>query len=129
MAIVWRSHPITASQVMATLSEEKSWAANTVRTMLARLVKKGALEYEQEANRYLYRPAVQREECVEGEVDSLLQRVFGGAAQPLLVHFLENTKLRSEEIRALRNSWTKRRRNLLFQASKKHEKSGDVIAQ
>ena len=102
MDVIWRNHPITAAEVVAALAGRKGWAANTVRTMLARLVKKGALEYLQEANRYLYRPAVQREHCVQGEVDSLLHRVFGGAAQPLLVHFVKNKKLSSAEIRELR---------------------------
>ena len=102
MDVVWRSNPITAAEVMTALADDEHWAANTVRTMLARLVKKGALAYGQEANRYLYRPAVQREQCVQGEVDSLLRRVFGGAAQPLLVHFVEKRKLSSDEIRELR---------------------------
>lgn len=102
MDVVWRSHPITAAEVMSTLADDKDWAPNTIRTMLARLVKKGVLEYGQEANRYLYRPAVQREQCVKGEVDSLVLRVFGGATKPLLVHFVENQKLSSDEIRELR---------------------------
>lgn len=102
MDVIWKSHPISASEIMATLKDDNGWAANTVRTMLARLVKKGALKYGQEANRYLYRPAVQRKQCVQGEVDSLIQRVFSGATQPLLIHFVENKKLTPEEIRELR---------------------------
>ncbi|MDD5350970.1 MAG: BlaI/MecI/CopY family transcriptional regulator [Chthoniobacteraceae bacterium] len=102
MDVIWRNSPITAAEVMTALADDKDWAANTVRTMLARLVRKGVLKYGQEANRYLYRPAVQREQCVQGEVDSLLRRVFGGAAQPLLVHFVANKKLSSDEIRELR---------------------------
>lgn len=102
MEIIWRRHPITAAEVMEALPD-KGWAANTVRTMLARLVKKGILRHGREANRYLYRPAVPREACVKGEVDSLLRRVFGGAAQSLLVHFVENKKLSAGEIRALRS--------------------------
>ena len=102
MEVLWQNHPITAAEVMALLTDDKGWAVNTVRTMLSRLVKKGVLAYGQEANRFLYRPVVQREQCVQSEVDSLLERVFGGAAQPLLVHFFENTKLSTDEIRALR---------------------------
>jgi BlaI family penicillinase repressor len=102
MEVVWRSHPITSGDVWAKLADENKWAPNTVRTMLARLVKKGILRFGQEGNSYLYRPAVEREQCVESEVDSLLQRLFGGAAQSLLVHFVENKKLSAAEVEELR---------------------------
>src|SRR3954447_23724874 len=88
MEVVWRAHPVTSSDVIAALDGEVGWAGNTVRTMLARLVKKGALQQAQEGNAHLYRPAVRREQCVHGEVDSLVERVFGGAAGSLLVHFV-----------------------------------------
>ena len=102
MEVVWREHPITSGEVRTKLADEKKWAPNTVRTMLARLVKKGILRFGQEGNSYLYRPAVEREQCVEREVDSLLQRLFGGAAQSLFVHFVENQKLSAAEIEELR---------------------------
>lgn len=102
MEVVWRRHPVTSAVIVAELEKERGWAANTVRTMLARLVKKGVLKYGEEKNRYLYRPAVPRERCVKTEVDSLLQRVFGGAIQPAMLFFVKNKKLSAEEIRQLR---------------------------
>jgi BlaI family penicillinase repressor len=102
MEVIWRQHPVTSAEIIAALFKEKNWAPNTVRTMLARLVKKRALNFGQEGNRYLYRPAVQRERCVKTEVDTLLHRLFGGAAQPILLHFVKNKKLSAAEIRELR---------------------------
>jgi BlaI family penicillinase repressor len=102
MEVVWRRSPVTSAAIVADLEKERGWAANTVRTMLARLVKKGVLKFGEEKNRYLYRPAVPRERCVKTEVDSLLQRVFGGATQPALLFFVKNKKLSAEEIRQLR---------------------------
>jgi len=102
MEVIWKHHPISAAEVLEVLSHKQSWAPNTVRTMLARLVQKGALHYTQESNRYLYRPALPREECVREEVDSLLDRLFGGAAEALLVHFVQNRKLTRKELNQLR---------------------------
>ena len=102
MEVIWKQHPISAAEVLEALSPKQSWAPNTVRTMLARLVQKGALQYTQESNRYLYRPALPREECVREEVDSLLDRLFGGAAEALLVHFVQNRKLTRKELNQLR---------------------------
>ena len=102
MEVIWRRHPISAADVAEELAREQSWAPNTVRTMLARLVGKGALRYTKESNRHLYRPAIARDKCVHGEVDSLLDRLFDGAAQALLVHFVQNSKLTRKQIAQLR---------------------------
>ena len=45
---------------------------------------------------------MKRESCVRAEGESFMQRIFGGAAKPLLVHFAQNTKLTAEEVRELK---------------------------
>jgi len=102
MEVVWRRNPITSVEVIDALKGEHGWAANTVRTMLARLIRKGALRCAREKGRHLYGPAVPRERCVKQEVNSLLDRVFGGAVQPALLFFVRNKKLSRAEIRQLR---------------------------
>ena len=101
METLWQRSPLTAAAVSTALKKNR-WAANTVRTLLTRLVKKGALTYEQDGNRYLYCAAVRREDCVQGEVESFTTRLFGGAAQPLLVHFVQNKKLSAADITELK---------------------------
>ena len=102
MEVIWQKSPITSAETIAVLVKERAWAANTVRTMLSRLVKKKALCYRHEGNRYLYRPTIPRDSCVKSEVDSLLHRLFGGATQPLLMHFVRNKKLSATDIANLR---------------------------
>ncbi len=101
MEVLWRKSPLTAAAVSGAL-KKKQWAANTVRTLLARLVKKNVLAYEQEGNRYLYRAAVPRHACVQKEVETFTARVFGGAVRPLLLHFVQNRKLSRDDIAELR---------------------------
>lgn len=103
MEALWERAPQTASEVTKTLRPTMSWAENTVRTLLTRLVDKGALKTaENESGTRTYAPAVKREACVQAESDSFLQRIFGGAAQPLLVHFAQNSKLTPEEVQELK---------------------------
>jgi BlaI family penicillinase repressor len=45
---------------------------------------------------------VKREACVRAESESFLQRIFQGAAKPLLVHFAQNTRLTPEEVKELK---------------------------
>ena len=70
--------------------------------LLARLVKKGALRFKAEGNRYIYRPALSREKFVRAETRTFLDRVFGGQATPMLVHFAENGDLTPEDLESLK---------------------------
>ena len=102
MDIVWENSPITSREVVESLAGTKKWNHRTIKTMLNRLVKKGALKYEVEGKAYLYRPCVSRDVCVREESKSFLDRVFGGASNPMLVQFVKNTKLSQEEIKELK---------------------------
>jgi BlaI family penicillinase repressor len=102
MEVVWRRHPVTALEVVQQLSHYKQWQDQTIRTMLRRLIRKKALSYRAEGKTYYYSPAVSREQCVRGESRSFLERVFGGAAHPLLVQLVQEAKLSPEEIAELK---------------------------
>ena len=104
MQVAWAAgpEPVTANEVVDKLAGRKGWNPKTVRTLLNRLMNKGALAVEAQGKRYLYRPAVTREECVRQESRSFLSRVFGGAAGAMLVHFVNETPLTAEEIAQLR---------------------------
>lgn len=103
MEALWESAPQTASEVTKALRPTMNWAENTVRTLLTRLVEKGALKTSENASgTRTFLPAVKREACVRAESQSFLDRVFGGAAKPLLVHFAQNSKLTAEEVRELK---------------------------
>lgn len=103
MEALWESSPQTASELTKTLRPTMNWAENTVRTLLTRLLDKGALKTAENASgTRTYLPAVKRESCVRAEGESFMQRIFGGAAKPLLVHFAQNSKLTAEEVRELK---------------------------
>lgn len=103
MEVLWESSPKTASEVTKALRASTNWAENTVRTLLTRLVEKGALKTAENASgTRTFLPAVKREACVRAESESFMQRIFGGAAKPLLMHFAQNSKLTAEEVKELK---------------------------
>ncbi|MCB9882612.1 MAG: BlaI/MecI/CopY family transcriptional regulator [Planctomycetes bacterium] len=102
MEVLWDDHPQTATQVAEKLRDRRPWSEGTVKTLLRRLLQKGALQHEQEGKRYLYAPAVAREVCVREETRTFLERVFGGRLSPLLARFVEESDLSSEEIDELK---------------------------
>jgi BlaI family penicillinase repressor len=111
MNLIWRSSPIEAAEVVDQIAAANGWSQATVKTMLHRLVRKGALATAQNGKKYLYSPAVRREACVRQASRSFLERVFGGDATPALIHFVKAAKLTAtdvEEIRALLDKKTNR---------------------
>ena len=86
---LWEHGPLAARDVYAHLQDHKDWAYKTVKTMLARLVNKGALTYDQIGNSYLYRPVYSRDELTRHAAHSFIQRVFDGALTPFVAHFAE----------------------------------------
>jgi BlaI family penicillinase repressor len=102
MNLIWDSQPTVASDVIAALGAGNDWSDATVKTMLHRLVKKGALATEQIGKKYRYTAAVRRSECVRNASRSFLDRVFGGDAAPALLHLVKTAKLGQDDLDQLR---------------------------
>ena len=102
MNLIWGSQPIDSGQVIERLAEANGWSAATVKTMLHRLVKKGALSHEVDGKKYLYRANVRRHDCIRKASRSFLDRVFGGQAAPALLHLVKTSKLSPDEVAQLR---------------------------
>lgn len=102
MNVVWERQPVMAQEVITAVAEPCQWSPATVRTMLHRLVKKGSLRFTQDGNRYQYRAAVRRADCVRRAARSFLDCVFGGEAAPLLAHFVRQVQFTPEELAQLR---------------------------
>ena len=102
MEVVWAEGPCVAARVIEQLSASHPWNHRTVRTLLARLVEKGALEYEVEGPRYIYRAVVSRRECVRQEGRCFVEKVFGGNVAEMLMHFVTDASLDPDEIAELR---------------------------
>jgi predicted transcriptional regulator len=102
MELLWREAPQGSESLTSALQADTGWHENTVRTLLNRLVRKGAVRAEREGRRYLYSPVLTREQWQAHESRSLLDRVFGGRVAPLLVHFGRNEKLSAKDVVELR---------------------------
>ncbi|MGN6367924.1 MAG: BlaI/MecI/CopY family transcriptional regulator [Phycisphaerae bacterium] len=107
MKVLWEREGawLGAGEVIEPVAGERGVHHRTVRTLLARLVKKGAVETrEAGGGAYQYRAKVGKEAVVREESRSFLSRVFDGNAAPAVVHFLNEAKdrLSAEELRELR---------------------------
>ncbi|HEX5183382.1 MAG TPA: BlaI/MecI/CopY family transcriptional regulator [Allosphingosinicella sp.] len=104
MEVLWNESPLTAAEVADRVPADRGWSLPTVKTMLSRLLAKGALDHAQDGRRYLYRPAIARADYVAEESGRLIDRMFGGRLTPLVAHLAARDRLTPadiEEIEAL----------------------------
>ncbi|MCL6713688.1 BlaI/MecI/CopY family transcriptional regulator [Pseudoxanthomonas sp. z9] len=102
MEVLWRDHPLGADEVLAALSAQTGWAEPTVKTLLNRLLNKGAIQARKEGRRYLYTPVLPREDWVGQQSVGMLERLFGGRVAPLVAHFSEQGRLSPADIAELK---------------------------
>lgn len=102
MDVLWRSHPLSAEDVVAALAESRQWQEATIKTLLNRLLNKGAVAAEKDGRRYLYSPLLEREAWMLEESEGLLGRLFGGRVAPLVAHFSQHRRLSRKDIAELR---------------------------
>ncbi|WP_462412471.1 BlaI/MecI/CopY family transcriptional regulator [Neobacillus sp. Marseille-QA0830] len=103
MKVLWEKSPQTANEVIEKLEITMDWKPKTIRTLINRLVQKEAVSYHQEKGRmYEYFPLISQESYLQVETKSFLKRFYGAAFKPLLVNFLKEEKLSSEDINELK---------------------------
>ena len=98
MEALWEKSPLTAADVCEKVCEQRGWSMPTVKTLLSRLVAKGAAGTEPEGRRFLYTPLLERADYVGGESRRLVDRLFGGRAAPLFAHLAESEALSDDDI-------------------------------
>ena len=101
MKVLWAHAPQTAADVAGTLAPDTGWSERTVKTLLARLVEKGALKPEAEGRRYLYTPLIEQKDYRTKAARQFVDKLFGGRAAPLVAHLAEKEGLTSDDIAEL----------------------------
>jgi BlaI family penicillinase repressor len=102
MEALWRKAPLTPEEIIAATAKPNDWGPGTVRTLITRLLRKGALAGARQDGGYFYRPLISRAEYVQDESQSLLDRLFQGQLAPLVAHFAEHRALTASDIKKLK---------------------------
>src|ERR1700741_246195 len=103
MEVLWQGQSARSTDEIAkALEGRQDWQLATVKTLLNRLLTKGAISAEKDGRRYLYTPVLQRDAWLKEQSIGLLDRLFDGRLAPLVAHFSSHRKLRKADIEALR---------------------------
>ena len=96
MQVLWQSGPCTVAEVRPKLKAELAYT--TVQTMLNVLLRKKKVKRVQEGRAYRYRPVVSRERATGSALSDMVQRMFGGSSEALLMAMVDTRQISAEEL-------------------------------
>ena len=102
LRILWRRGPSTVREVHEELSRERSIVYTTALKLLQIMTEKGLVTREESGRAHIYHPRQSEEQAQRTLVTDLVDRVFGGSAQQLVMQALTARKVSPHELAEIR---------------------------
>lgn len=84
LAALWWRGPLSFASLIEEVKAAQPWGDATIKTLLHRLMQKGAVKSVKDDGRQRYHAVIDRQAWVEGEVQDLLDRLFDGKPDRLV---------------------------------------------
>jgi BlaI family transcriptional regulator, penicillinase repressor len=97
MKIIWRLKTATVRDVYEAILDRRKVAYTTVMTMMNVLEKKKYLKKRLADRAYVYQVTRSQDQVIGGMVKEFINRVFDGAAEPLLMRLVKDRHLSGKE--------------------------------
>lgn len=102
MNLVWDRQPCTVADIWQVLRERRGLARNTVQTLMSRLAEKGWLRCEEGDGGYVYRSALPRDEVQRHSLRRMVDTVFDGSVEALVLTLIGGRAISPEEAARIR---------------------------
>ena len=97
MQVLWNKGPSTVQSVQQSLTGD-SLAYTTVQTMLNILQRKGKVKRKLLGKAYEYRPVLSRDKALREAASDMLDRMFGGSVEALLMSLVKSNQLDADKL-------------------------------
>ncbi len=101
MKVLWSAGPSTVETVREKLPGDPRLAYTTVQTMLNVLHRKGKVKRALKGRAYEYMPVVSRKKAIRAAMRDLIDRLFGGSTESLVMSLVENRHLTPKKLAEL----------------------------
>jgi predicted transcriptional regulator len=98
MMVLWQAESASVQTVQEGLPAARNLTYSTVQTMLNLLVKKGKATRTLEGRTFFYRPTEARSSAVRTALKDIIDRMFGGSAEELVVGLVETRQLDADKL-------------------------------
>jgi predicted transcriptional regulator len=111
LGVLWETGPATVRQVQEILEPQRGTGYTTTLKLMQIMHEKGLLKRDDSLHAHVYQPAITRQAAQKRLVTDLLNQVFEGSAQQLVMQALSAKKSSPEELAAIRELLDKLERN------------------
>ena len=102
LRVLWERGPSSVREVHLALEDDRDTGYSTTLKMMQVMTEKGLLLKDDSRRPQVYRPAISQEQAQTQFVDDMIQRVFGGAADKLILRAVSSRHLSREDIEQIR---------------------------
>lgn len=102
MKELWENKQISLNELTEKLNEKEPRNKNTIKTLLYRLIEKGAVKSinkNQKENKF--KANISKEKYLKKENQSFLNKLYNGNTSNMLLNFVENKEISKEELKKL----------------------------
>ena len=102
MKLLWRAEDaLPVTEIREKLQKAKGWEPATIKTLISRLVSKGAVRQEKRKV-YFYSPVITEKEYSAWATEDLITRLYNGSARDLVAALVNSDGLSQDDLDELR---------------------------
>ncbi len=102
MKLLWENEELTLNKIVEDLSKKEKKNKNTIKTLLYRLIEKGSVKSITNSKKEnTYKAIIKKENYLEKENESFLQKLYNGSTNKLLLNFVEEKKISKKDLQDL----------------------------
>lgn len=104
MMILWeKDEPMTRMEIEDRLPKKRHLSKTTILSFLSRLEEKGFVQVEKSGRNNCYIPIVKREDYLQQEGSSILQKLYGNSVKRLVASLYDGNRLTKDQIQELKD--------------------------
>ncbi len=102
MKVVWKRNEVTSLEIIEEVSSKTNWNKNTIKTLLSRLVEKGAIQVMKDrGSLFVYAPNISEQEYKKKENQNFLDKLYNGSVNDMLLTFAKSKALTKKDLQEL----------------------------
>ncbi len=102
LGVLWQRGPSTVRDIHESLNADSETGYTTTLKLMQIMAEKGLLSRKDAGRQHIYRPAVSQEKTQKQVVGEMLEKVFAGSAEKLVMRALSARKVSAEELKRIR---------------------------
>lgn len=100
---LWLESPLSAQEIIERIEALNGGHPSTIKTLINRLLNKGALRFTEKNRKYYYFPQIRKTEFYKVKTRTFLDKFFDGEISPLVTFFSSHKKLSSKDLAELKS--------------------------